>query len=98
MPCKTAALCSGGRSLNLKSLARLDADPGELGPDLLVFRRWRHELEGEREITGEVFLNPLTGGREEIDLRRGLLEVCGKRLHLVSRLHLLHVWHVFGIE
>ena len=88
--------------LELKGLARSDADAGEFGPDILVlWRRW-HELEGGVEILVEVLLYARSRGRDEIDLRRsrrrGLLEERGKRLHLVSRLHLLHVRHVRGIE
>ncbi len=88
--------------LGLEGLARLDAHPGEPGPDILVLRRWWDELEGEREILVEVLLDRLTRGREEIDLRRGwrcrLFEESGKGPRLVARLHLFHVRHVVAIE
>ena len=88
--------------LEIEGLARPDTDAGECGPDLFLFRRWWNELEREREIAEEIFLNALTGGREEIDLRRGrrrgLLEKRGKRLPFVSSLHLLHIRHILRIE
>src|SRR6266446_4195932 len=86
----------------VESLARSDTNAGESGADLLVFRRWWDELEGSVQILVEVFLDPLGGSRDEIDLRRGrrpgLLEELGKRLRLVARLHLLHVRHVPWIK
>src|SRR4030095_4262367 len=88
--------------LEVKGLAGTNANRGESGPDLCVFRRRWDELEGKVEILEEVVLDPLAGGREESDRRRGrwrgLLEERGKRLPLVTRLHLLDVRHVPGIE
>src|SRR5438477_9447904 len=82
----------------VESLTRSDTNAGESGADLLVFRRWWDELEGSVQILVEVFLDSLSGSRDEIDLwhgrRRGLLEELGKRLRLVSRLNFLHVRHV----
>src|SRR5437016_2432259 len=86
----------------VESLARSDTNAGESGADLLVFRRWWDELEGSVQILVEVFLDSLSGSRDEIDLwrgrRRGLLEELGKRLRLAARLHLLHVRHVPWIK
>src|SRR5260370_9388708 len=70
-----------GEILELKGLARPDADTGESGPDILVLRRQWNELEGYVEILEEVCLDLRIGGREEIDLRRsrrrGLFEKRG---------------------
>src|SRR6266496_5071301 len=88
--------------LEVESLTRSNANAGESGADLLVFRRWWDELEGSVQILVEVFLDPRSSGRDEIDLRRGrqrgLLEERGERLRFVTRLHLFHVRHVFGIK
>src|SRR5438105_13705459 len=86
----------------VESLTRSDANAGEFGADLLVFRRWWDELEGSVQILVEVFLDSPSGSRDEIDLwrgrRRGLLQVGRERLRLVSRLHFHHVRHVPGIK
>src|SRR4030095_15441341 len=84
MASRTAALCSSERFLNSKVLPGPDADTRESGPDILVlWRRW-DELEGGVQILEEVCLDPLRGGREEIDLRRdgrrGVFEDGGKEL------------------
>src|SRR5213592_4576087 len=86
----------------VESLARPDTNAGKSGTQILVFRRWWDELQGSVQILVEVFLDSLSGSRDEIDLwrgrRRGLLEELGKRLRLVARLHLLHVRHVPWIK
>src|SRR5882757_7923894 len=88
--------------LERKGFARPDTDTGEFVANVLVLCGRRHELQGGVEILEEVRLDPSSSSWDKIDLRRGwrsgLLEVRGKRLRLVSRLHLHHVRHVSGIE
>src|SRR4030095_1170771 len=99
---RDSGLTFGGEALEVKGLARTDADRGESRPDASVFSRGRDEGEGSFEILVEVCLDPRTGGRDEIDFRRRwrrwLVEECGERLHLVPRLHSFHVPHVPGIK
>src|SRR5437879_1951382 len=86
----------------VESLTRPDSNAGKSGTHIFVFRRWRDELQGGVQILVEVFLDSLSGGRDEIDLgrglRRGLLEELRKRLRLVARLNFLHVRHVPWIK
>src|SRR5438105_9250118 len=86
----------------VESLARSDANAGESGAELFVFRRWWDELEGSVQILVEVFLDSLGGSRDEIDLwrgrRSGLLQERGKRLRFVTRLHLHDIRHVPWIK
>src|SRR6266513_1678486 len=86
----------------VESLTRPDTNARQSGTHILVFRRWWDELQGGVQILVEVFLDCLSGSREEVNLgrgrRRGLLEESGERLCLVARLHLLYVRHVPGIK
>src|SRR5580704_4173789 len=89
-------------SLEVEGLARPDADARELSAYLCLVLLSGRELQGEVEEFEEVRLHELLVDFRKIDgwrrQRRRLLQVGGKRLHLVAGLDLLDVVEVVRVE
>ena len=87
----------------IERLAGRDPDPGDPGPDALVFRQHRRELQQEAQVLKEadprglllLVGQPVDGRRRRW---RGLAEILAQRLGRVSRLHLLHVVEIVRPE
>src|SRR5208282_6695331 len=95
-------LVLGGEVLEVRCLARTDADGRKLGADVDVFGLGRREPKREVEEFKELDLGEILVELGEVDGRRSgwrrPFQIGGKRLNLVAVLDLDHIVDVGGIE